>query len=109
MKLELFVFDVFPYTKGLTVLEVARGEEFSPLKNAPGSKTDGPETSRRDILAQQRRWLEAAGAELQGDEVEVEVLPSVTYAGEGLEWVKGKKLARGGVIGREQDVEGLLA
>jgi UDP-N-acetylglucosamine/UDP-N-acetylgalactosamine diphosphorylase len=60
-------------------------------------------------LAQQRRWLEAAGAELQGDEVEVEVLPSVTYAGEGLEWVKGKKLGRGGVIGKEQDVEELLA
>lgn len=106
MKLELFVFDVFPFTESLTVLEVDRAEEFSPLKNAPGSKTDGPETSRRDLLAQQKRWLVGNGAQV-GEEVEVEVLPVVTYAGEGLEWVKGKKFAKSGVVGAERDVQAL--
>ncbi|KAJ9054171.1 UDP-N-acetylglucosamine pyrophosphorylase [Entomophthora muscae] len=32
MKLEAFVFDVFPFTQKFAVLEVARDEEFSPLK-----------------------------------------------------------------------------
>ena len=97
MKLELFVFDVFPFTKNLCVLEVDRQEEFSPLKNAPGSKADCPETSRRDLLAQQRRWLEAAGATvLEG--CDVEVLPAVSYSGEGLEWAKGKTYGGTGVV-----------
>jgi UDP-N-acetylglucosamine/UDP-N-acetylgalactosamine diphosphorylase len=89
MKLELFVFDVFPFTKALGVLEVERREEFSPLKNAPGSGGDNPETSRRDIYAQQRRWLVAAGAKV-GEGVEVEVSPLVSYNGEGLEGYKGR-------------------
>ncbi|KAJ9110946.1 hypothetical protein QFC20_002712 [Naganishia adeliensis] len=90
MKLELFVFDVFPFTKALGVLEVERREEFSPLKNAPGSKSDNPETSRRDIYAQQRRWLEAVGAEVK-EGCEVEISPLVSYNGEGLEGYRGKK------------------
>jgi UDP-N-acetylglucosamine/UDP-N-acetylgalactosamine diphosphorylase len=71
----------------MAVLEVPRSDEFSPLKNAPGCK-DGssPETSRADILAQQKRFLEAAGAVVNA---EVEVSPLVTYAGEGLEKLKG--------------------
>ncbi|KAJ9093064.1 hypothetical protein QFC21_006557 [Naganishia friedmannii] len=89
MKLELFVFDVFPFTgNALGVLEVERQEEFSPLKNAPGSAGDNPETSRRDIYEQQRRWLLAAGARV-AEGVEVEVSPLVSYNGEGLEKYKG--------------------
>ena len=95
MKLEMFVFDVFPFTEHLAVLEVAREEEFSPLKNAPGTKADNPETSRRDLLAQQRRFLEAAGAVFK-ENVEIELSPSVTYAGEGLESVKGKTFSKSG-------------
>lgn len=60
MKLELFVFDVFPYSKKFAVLEVERTEEFSPLKNAPGTGSDDPETSRRDILAQHKRFWRSA-------------------------------------------------
>lgn len=88
MKLELFVFDVFPFTDKLVVLEVDRKEEFSPLKNATG--VDSPETSRRDLLAQQGRWIEAAGGHV---DQEAEVGPEVSYGGEGLEWVKGKTLS----------------
>jgi UDP-N-acetylglucosamine/UDP-N-acetylgalactosamine diphosphorylase len=107
MKLELFVFDVFPFTNSLCVLEVDRAEEFSALKNAPGSKADCPETSRRDLLAQQKRWLEANGATL-GDGVEIEVTPEVTYAGEGLDFVKGVTFGRSGVLRSSTDVGKLL-
>jgi UDP-N-acetylglucosamine/UDP-N-acetylgalactosamine diphosphorylase len=98
MKLELFVFDVFPFVgKKLTVHEVPRKEEFSPLKNAPGTGSDDPETSRRDLLAQQKRWLEAAGASVK-DGVEVEISPLVSYAGEGLDSLKGKEFAESTII-----------
>ena len=107
MKLEMFVFDVFPFTKSLCVLEVDRAEEFSPLKNAPGSKADSPETSKRDLLAQQRRWLIAAGAIIP-DGVEVEATPFVTYAGEGLDFLHGKTL-KSGVLRSEADLVTLTA
>ncbi|KAI9335522.1 nucleotide-diphospho-sugar transferase [Obelidium mucronatum] len=86
IKLELFIFDVFPYCEQLAVLETARTEEFSPLKNGPGSKEDNPETSRADVLAQSKRFIEAAGGSVVGD---VELSPLISYDGEGLEAVKG--------------------
>lgn len=89
IKLELFIFDVFPFCHDLAVHEVERREEFSPLKNASGTASDNPETSRRDLLEQQRRWLEHAGATVaQG--ADVELSPAVTYAGEGLEVARGR-------------------
>ncbi|KAI6120652.1 nucleotide-diphospho-sugar transferase [Pisolithus croceorrhizus] len=97
MKLELFVFDVFPFTKRFAVLEVARNEEFSPLKNAPGTGSDDPDTSRRDLLAQHRRFLEQAGASVR-DGVEIELSPLVTYAGEGLDSVKGRTFTKSGHV-----------
>ena len=106
MKLEMFVFDVFPYTKRFAVLEVSRKEEFSPLKNAPGTGSDDPETSRKDLLSQQKRWLEAAGAKLE-EGAEVEVSPLVSYAGEGLEGVKGKVIKKSGILNALNDLEAL--
>ena len=93
MKLELFIFDVFPYCDKLAIHEVKRSDEFSPLKNASGTGSDDPETSRRDLLALERRWLEAAGAKVAPG-AEVEVSPLVTYAGEGLEAAKGREFAK---------------
>ncbi|KAJ3022448.1 UNVERIFIED_CONTAM: UDP-N-acetylglucosamine pyrophosphorylase, partial [Siphonaria sp. JEL0065] len=69
----------------LAVLETARKEEFSPLKNGPGSKEDNPETSRADILAQSKRFIESAGGSVVGD---VELSPLVSYDGEALDAVK---------------------
>lgn len=89
MKLELFIFDVFPFVKNLMVHEVERSSEFSPLKNASGTGVDDPQTSKRDLLKMHRLWLEKAGAKV-ADSVEVEISPLVSYAGEGLESVKGK-------------------
>ncbi|KAI0652497.1 nucleotide-diphospho-sugar transferase [Trametes meyenii] len=107
MKLEMFVFDVFPFTKRFAVLEVARAEEFSPLKNAPGTGADDPDTSRRDLLAQHRRFLEAAGAKVL-DGVEIELSPLVTYAGEGLETVKGKTFSRSGYVESVEELDALV-
>ncbi|TDL20952.1 nucleotide-diphospho-sugar transferase [Rickenella mellea] len=105
MKLEMFVFDVFPFTEQFAVLEVARDEEFSPLKNAPGTKADNPETSRRDLLAQQKRFLEHAGGVVK-DGVEIEISPLLSYAGEGLESVKGKTFTKSG---KAENLEELIA
>ncbi|KAL9938587.1 hypothetical protein V8E36_002306 [Tilletia maclaganii] len=91
MKLELFVFDVFPFVEPgrFAVHEVPREEEFSPLKNGKGAGSDCPETSRRDLLALQREWLLAVEGVKIEEGVEVEVSPLISYAGEGLEGFKG--------------------
>ncbi|SPC66054.1 probable UDP-N-acetylglucosamine pyrophosphorylase [Ustilago sp. UG-2017b] len=97
MKLELFVFDVFPFCDKLAVHEVARQEEFSPLKNAKGTGVDDQDTSRRDLLAQQSRWLKAASAKVQ-EGVEVELSPLLTYSGEGLDSFAGQTLSESGNV-----------
>lgn len=107
LKLELFVFDVFPYTSNFAVLEVDRKDDFSPLKNAPGTGVDDPETSRRDLLAQQKRFLEAAGASVV-EGVEIELSPLVTYDGEGLETLKGKTYTRSGIVESIEQLDALM-
>ncbi|KAF8078946.1 nucleotide-diphospho-sugar transferase [Lyophyllum atratum] len=104
MKLEMFVFDVFPFTEHFAVLEVARNEEFSPLKNAPGTGSDDSETSRRDLLAQHKRFLERAGAIVE-EGVEIEISPLVSYAGEGLESVKGKTFTKSGYVENIEELD----
>jgi len=93
IKMELFIFDVFPFCTDLAIHEVERKEEFSPLKNASGTSSDNPETSRRDLLAQHRRWLEKAGATVAPN-VDVELSPRVTYSGEGLSNVQGHSFTK---------------
>lgn len=44
VKMELFIFDSFPFAQNMAVLEVDRQNYFSPLKNAPGAGVDCPET-----------------------------------------------------------------
>jgi len=107
MKLEMFVFDVFPFTERFAVLEVERKEEFSPLKNAPGTGSDDPETSRRDLLAQHKRFLEAAGAQVK-DGIEIEISPLVSYAGEGLDSLKGKVFTKSGIVESVEELDALV-
>lgn len=87
IKLEQFVFDVFQQVPldSFGCLEVARENEFSPVKNAPGSGEDCPETARDDLMQEGKRWLESAGAVCP---YPVEISPSVSYAGEGLDSFK---------------------
>lgn len=85
IKLEMFIFDVFPLTERMAVFECARAEEFAPVKNAPGSPTDSPDSARNMTFALHRGWLEAAGAKLEGAPgLACEVTPRVSLRGEGL-------------------------
>ena len=85
IKLEQFVFDVFPMLdlEKFASMEVKREDEFSPLKNAKGTGEDDPDTSKKDILNQGKRWVESAGGTVisEGDSVNdgVEVSPLVSF------------------------------
>jgi len=92
IKLEMFIFDVFPYAKKFVALEVLREDEFSPLKNAKGA--DSPVTTRNDINKLHLKYLQKAGATveiLDTDKAVVEISPLVSYEGEGLEKLAGRK------------------
>jgi UDP-N-acetylglucosamine/UDP-N-acetylgalactosamine diphosphorylase len=89
-KLELFIFDTFPLSQKTSLMEVNRQEYFAPVKNAPGSPTDSPETARAAILKLHGRWVKAAGGAgpvLEADGQGIEVSPLVSYAGESLEGI----------------------
>lgn len=118
IKLEQFVFDVFPMLplEKFACMEVRREDEFSPLKNARGTGEDDPDTSKRDIMSQGQRWVEGAGATVEADGG-VEVSPLISYVshqlscaylyiseanyrqgGEGLEELKGKTITAPAVL-----------
>lgn len=92
IKLETFIFDVFPFSKRMAIVDVDRLDEFAPVKNKPGSPVDSPDSAREMISKQAKSWTAAAGASLSGDLAAIcEILPSTSYCGEGLESsVKGK-------------------
>ncbi|KFH70925.1 hypothetical protein MVEG_03771 [Podila verticillata NRRL 6337] len=115
VKLERFVFDVFCLAERFACLEVERSSEFSPMKNAKG--LDSPSTCRRDLERLHIRWIEEAGGHVVGEDIEhlstangvrearigFEIGPRLSYAGEGLEWVKGKTI-QAGIIESREDV-----
>lgn len=102
IKLEQFVFDCFPFLSmdKFACMEVKREDEFSPLKNAPGTGEDDPETSKQDILLQGKRFVEGAGATVTSEKsgAGVEVSPLISYAGEGLDFLKGREIKAPAVI-----------
>lgn len=85
IKLEQFVFDVFPMLQldKFACMEVKREDEFSPLKNAKGTGEDDPDTSKKDILNQGRRWIRLSGgtvvSESGPEESGVEISPLISY------------------------------
>lgn len=108
IKLEMFIFDIFSLATSYGVLEVGREDEFAPVKNAPGSTTDSPDTARELLSNQCIRWLQAAGVEIVESETsdidfqgeinpnlrkECEISPLLSYSGEGLEHLRGAKLS----------------
>ena len=85
IKLEQFIFDPFPLASMSVLVEVHRGAEFAPVKNASApNKADTPETARRALMQLHRQWVEAAGGVVRGGSEGVEVSPMLSYAGEGL-------------------------
>ncbi len=82
VKFEMFVFDAIPYAKNSVVIETARADDFSPVKNAEG--VDSPKTSREDQLRQFARWFKGAGTAIPTDatglpQAKVEVSPLFGY------------------------------
>jgi UDP-N-acetylglucosamine/UDP-N-acetylgalactosamine diphosphorylase len=65
VKFEMFVFDALPFARNSIVIETARADDFSPVKNAEG--VDSPQTSRDDQSRQFARWLKAAGVSVETD------------------------------------------
>ncbi len=65
VKFEMFVFDALPLAKNPVIIEAARENDFSPVKNAAG--LDSPESCRDDQLRLYARWLKAAGENIETD------------------------------------------
>jgi UDP-N-acetylglucosamine/UDP-N-acetylgalactosamine diphosphorylase len=70
-KLERFVFDALAATDRVLVMETERLEEYSPVKNAEG--TESPVTSRDELSARYRSWLESAGVDVPADATAIEI------------------------------------
>lgn len=102
IKMEKFVFDVFQFAKNFVAFEVAREEEFSPLKNADTADKDTATTARRSLLWQHYRWALKAGAKfsdangravaesagvpgVEDPPAVCEISPLISYFGEGLD------------------------
>lgn len=83
IKIEKFVFDVFKFTPDFVCWEVERHVEFSALKNGDEAGKDCPKTARDDLFKLHKIYVEKAGGKVNGNEIEL--APSVTYAGENLE------------------------
>ena len=73
VKFEQFVFDALPMAKNPIIVETARADEFSPVKNVEGP--DSPKTCIEDQMRMFVRWLTAAGESVETDANE---LPSKT-------------------------------
>ncbi|MEM9280600.1 MAG: UDPGP type 1 family protein [Verrucomicrobiota bacterium] len=73
-KFEMFVFDALPFAKNPVIIETAREDDFSPVKNAEG--VDSAQTAHEDQLRQYARWALAAGIHLKVDETG---LPELTF------------------------------
>lgn len=97
IKLESFIFDVFPLSARMAVLSVPRETEFAPVKNPPGALVDSPDSARKMLHDESKTWLVAAAQQaLSADELSVfvseklesatvvEISPLVSYNGEGL-------------------------
>lgn len=88
IKIEKFIFDVFPYSDKLAVWEVNREDEFSALKNSDELDKDNPTTARNSLFALHRRYIENAGGNVEksndDDQIVCEISPLVSYSGEGL-------------------------
>jgi len=91
IKIEKFVFDVFEFAEKFVTVEVPREVEFSALKNADSAGKDCPSTARADIYRLHKKYIELAGGQVSGDEVEIS--PLLSYEGENIsDRVKGKIL-----------------
>jgi UDP-N-acetylglucosamine/UDP-N-acetylgalactosamine diphosphorylase len=91
LKFETFVFDSIPLAQKSICMEVAREEEFAPVKNQSG--IDSPDTARQAMDGLFKRWLVEAGAEV-APQARIEISPLFALDKEEVkEKLKGKKAA----------------
>jgi len=100
IKFERFIFDLLPSAKNAVVVEVDPPNHYAPLKNAPGSPSDSPETVKRDISAMHTAWLRQAGATVQeGTPIEISPLfadsPEALAEKIGAEKIAAKNIEQG--------------
>lgn len=76
IKFETFIFDALPLARSSVTLEVAREEEFAPIKNATGE--DSLESSLRLQVARCVSWCRSAGVRV-ADGARVEISPMFAY------------------------------
>ncbi|EFA08004.1 UDP-N-acetylhexosamine pyrophosphorylase-like Protein [Tribolium castaneum] len=102
IKIEKFIFDVFPFSDRFVTWEVPRKSEFSAMKNMDSVGKDCPSTARQDLLALHRTYIEKAGGVVSA---EVEISPLLSYTGEELEArVKGKMFTETTVLLGEEEI-----
>lgn len=65
-KFEMFVFDALPFANNPVIIETAREDDFSPVKNAEG--IDSAQSSHDDQLRQFARWAASAGIKVEINE-----------------------------------------
>lgn len=115
IKLELFIFDVFKrcdLDKFVNV-ELDRAKSFSPVKNAPGTPKDSPDSARRMARQLCCSWLQQIGCpgfEQVDEACVVEISPSVSLRGEGLgNLVQQATLTAPLVLAKESEISHLKA
>jgi UDP-N-acetylglucosamine/UDP-N-acetylgalactosamine diphosphorylase len=74
VKFERFIFDLLPWARKAIVVEEAKEDSFSAVKNAAGAATETAATAQAAMIAQHARWLRAAGAVVE-EGVAVEINP----------------------------------
>jgi UDP-N-acetylglucosamine/UDP-N-acetylgalactosamine diphosphorylase len=72
-KFEQFVFDALPLTDKNVILEILRGEEFAPVKNASGQ--DSPDSAKELMTALNRQWLKSRGIAIPDKVRSIEISP----------------------------------
>ncbi|MDP1563882.1 MAG: UTP--glucose-1-phosphate uridylyltransferase [Pirellulaceae bacterium] len=77
-KFERFIFDLLPMAQRAVVVEVDAADGFAAVKNAASAISETAETTQAAIIAQQIRWLRAAGVHVAPG-VRVEIHPSVAH------------------------------
>ncbi len=93
LKFERFVFDLMPYADRAIVVEIDPAEGFAPVKHGAGDGYGTPTWVQSCMMAQHRRWLRQAGAELSED-VPVEISPLFALDAEEL----AQKIAPGTIV-----------
>ncbi|MDR1963560.1 MAG: UDPGP type 1 family protein [Planctomycetaceae bacterium] len=90
IKFERFIFDLLPSAKNAVVVEVDPPNHYAPLKNAPGSPSDSPETVKRDLSEMYTDWLRKAEAVVD-EATPIEISPLFADSPESV----GQKIAKG--------------